>query len=161
MTHSAPSEEHSPDTSSRFVKFPANYASLDEVREFVGQAAEDCGLGPKAVYAVQMAADEAFTNVIEHSYGGESQEIIELTCQIDRDRMVIQLRDCGRPFNPDEIEAPDTTGELEDRETGGLGLFFMRQLMDEVRFEFFPATGEQEACNIVTMVKLKERPGKA
>ena len=66
----------------RQVIFPARFSMLDEVRDFVKLAAEACGLDAKAVYSVQLAVDEAFTNVVEHAYGGECEEDIECTCQV-------------------------------------------------------------------------------
>ena len=64
--------------------FTAQFANLDNVREFVGDAAQKCGLNASAIYAAQLAVDEAFSNIIEHAYGGECMEMIECTCQIMR-----------------------------------------------------------------------------
>ena len=138
--------------------YPAQFESLDAVRDFVGQAAKSCGLDETAVYAVQMAVDEAFTNIIEHAYGGECLEEIQCSCAIGKDELTITLKDCGEPFNPVEVPEPDLDAGLEQRQAGGLGLFFIRNLMDEVQFTFVPKTAGQEGCNILTMVK---RKGKA
>jgi serine/threonine-protein kinase RsbW len=140
----------------RSMVYTAQFDNLDQVREFVGQAAEACGLEPSAVYAVQLAVDEAFTNIIEHAYGGENdKDKIECLCKLERNGLTVTLKDCGNPFNPLDIPDPDLTADLEEREVGGLGLFFMNQLMDEVRFDISvePATGK--ACNILSMVKHK------
>ena len=139
--------------------FPARYESLEAVRQMVGEAAQECGLKNAAVYAVEMAVDEAFTNIIEHAYLGESDEEITLACEIEKDQLVIFLRDCGRPFNPDEIPAPDVNAPLEERQVGGLGLFFMRNLMDEVNFSFKSEEAGVDNCNVLRMVKRKERSG--
>ena len=61
------------------------------------------------------------------------------------------LRDYGRPFDPASVPEPDLHASLEDRRGSGLGLYFMRQLMDKVHFEFTPDSG-----NVLTMVKRKE-----
>ena len=137
--------------------FSALFENLERVRAFVGQEAQDCCLDEAAQYAVQLAVDEAFSNIIEHAYGGESQEKIECTCQVTESGLVITLRDCGRPFNPASIPTPDLEAELEDRDIGGLGLYFIQQLMDEVEFTFArePETGKY--CNLLRMVKHKER----
>lgn len=140
----------------RSIIFPAVFESLENVRLFVAQDAELYGLPPSAVYAVQLAVDEAFTNIIEHAYGGECQEKIECTSQITDEGLVITLQDCGKEFNPSSIPAPDLDAELEEREIGGLGLYFMRQLMDEVSFTFIPAKDERPGCNLLRMVKRKE-----
>jgi serine/threonine-protein kinase RsbW len=139
------------------IVFSALFENLERVRAFVGQEAEECCLDEAAQYAVQLAVDEAFSNIIEHAYGGESQEKIECTCQITEAGLVITLRDCGRPFNPASVPVPDLEAELEDRDIGGLGLYFIQQLMDEVDFTFTrePETGRH--CNLLRMVKHKER----
>ncbi len=137
--------------------FPAVFKSLDEARSFVAEEAKIYGLSPREVYAVQLAVDEAFTNIVEHAYGGECQEKIECTCQITDEGLVITLRDCGKQFNPLEVPDPNLEAELEEREIGGLGLYFMRQLMDEVSFTFIPQSGGEAGCNLLRMVKRKEQ----
>lgn len=136
--------------------FSAQFSNLELLREFVKEAAVECGLDDSAVYAAQLAADEAATNIIEHAYGGESLEQIECKCQVKEDRLIIQLRDCGNPFEPNRIPNPDLEAELEDRDVGGLGLYFIRQLMDEVEFEFMRDPDSGKCCNILRMIKFKE-----
>jgi anti-sigma regulatory factor (Ser/Thr protein kinase) len=137
--------------------FRANFTSLDEVREFVGKAAIRCGLEEDAVYAVQMATDEAFTNIVEHAYGGECLESVQCSYQISSKGLEISLKDCGQIFDPAVIPEPNLHASLEEREVGGLGLYFMRQLMDKVDFVFEPGMEEGKGCNIVTMFKRKRR----
>jgi len=127
--------------------YPGRFDSLASIGEFVTQAAEQAGLDAQAAYAVQTAVDEACTNIIEHSYGGEGRGEIACTCRINDEGLTVILRDQGRPFDPDSIPRPDLSTSLEDRQESGLGLFFMRYLMDEVRFEF------TDSGNVLTMVK--------
>lgn len=143
-------------TSPQTVTYTARFENLDRVRDFVGDQAERSGFEPAAVYAVQLAVDEAFSNIIEHAYGGESDEEIECQVQTGRKEMVISLRDCGKPFEPDDVPQPDLTAELEEREIGGLGLYFIRQLMDEVEFSFVTHPDTGRYCNLLRMVKRKE-----
>ena len=133
---------------SRTLTFPGRFDSLAAIGELVTRAAEDAGLDARAAYAVQMAVDEACTNIIEYAYGGEGRGDIECTCRIEEDGLTVILRDYGRPFDPDCVPEPDLKACLEDRKVGGLGLYFMRQLMDELRFEFTEDSG-----NVLTMVK--------
>ncbi len=144
---------------SRKAVYTAQFDNLDEIRMFVGEAARDCGLESAQIYAVQLAVDEASSNIIEHAYGGESQELIECTCTLTPTRLIITLKDCGIHFDPSQIDDPDLTSGIEERQPGGLGLYFMRQLMDEVTFTIVPGQGEVKDCNILTMVKNKEERG--
>jgi len=133
------------------LSFAGRFDSLAAISEFVGRAAEAARLDERAVYAVQLAVDEACSNIIEHAYGGEGRGDIDITCCIDGDGLTVVLRDYGRPFDPNSVPPPDVHASLEDRNGRGLGLYLMRQLMDEVRFEFTPDAG-----NVLTMVKRKQ-----
>lgn len=133
---------------SQTAMFPGRFDNLAAIGEFVSRAAEAAGLDDRAVYEVQMAVDEACSNIIEHAYGGEGHGPIECTCRVEDEGLTVVLYDQGRRFDPSSVPAPDLSSRLEDRTGGGLGLYFMRQLMDEVRFEFTPDAG-----NRLTMVK--------
>ena len=133
--------------------FPARFDSLVAIGEFVTRAAEAAGLDARAVYGVQMAIEEACANIVQHAYGGEGRGDIECTYIVNDNGLTVILRDCGRPFDPASVPEPDLSSDLEDRKTGGLGLFFIRQLMDQVRFEFTPGSG-----NVLTMVKHRGAP---
>jgi serine/threonine-protein kinase RsbW len=142
--------------STQSATFPAQFKSLDEVREFATRQAEASGFGPDEIYAVKMAVDEGFTNIIEHAYGGECQEEIECSCQTNDDVITITLIDCGQSFNPLEVPEPDLESDLDDRMIGGLGMFFIHQLMDEVRYTFITKSEEEGDCNVLTMIKRKK-----
>lgn len=138
---------------SRTLTFPGRFESLAAISEFVTRAARAAGLDSCAVDAVQLAVDEACSNIIEHAYGDEGHGDIECTCHNDSEGLTVILRDQGRPFDPSGVPDPDLYPALDDETCtgGGLGLYFMRQLMDQVRFEFAPDSG-----NVLTMVKQKE-----
>jgi serine/threonine-protein kinase RsbW len=125
----------------------SDLANLPRVLDFVRAHCIAAGLSDDAVFACELATDEACTNVIEHAYGGAGGEI-RISCSRNDDRFVVRVHDRGQPFNPAEVAAPALSGTLSEREIGGLGLHFMRSLMDEVRFEF-----DQDDGNTLTMVK--------
>jgi serine/threonine-protein kinase RsbW len=131
--------------------FPGRFGSLATISEFVAAAAQNAGLNEHAIYAVQMAVDEACTNIIEHAYGGEGRGDIECTCRIDDSGLTVILRDHGHHFDPSCVPEPDLGVCLEDRDVGGLGLHFIRKLMDEARFEVAP-----DSSNVLTLVKHRE-----
>ncbi len=131
------------------MKFPASFDYLDEIREFVGVKARAAGFGDKDVYSIQLATDEAASNVIDHAYSGIKNGSIELTCEFKEDRLVITLLDHGKPFDPSKVVEPDVKARLSERKIGGLGIYLMHKLMDEVRFEV-TASG-----NLLTLVKRK------
>lgn len=128
--------------------FPGKFKSLAEIGEFVTRFGEAAGLDAREIYAVQLAVDEACSNIIQHAYGGEGEGDIECTCSIDEEGLTVVLRDEGCPFDPDEAPEPDLDADIDERKIGGLGLYFIRQLMDQVGFDFTPDEG-----NVLTMVK--------
>jgi serine/threonine-protein kinase RsbW len=132
------------------VQFAAKFEYLDEIREFVGAIARDGGFSDKDVYNIQLATDEAASNIIEHAYENITDGLLELSCGMRDDLMTIVLIDHGESFDPSEIPLPDLKADLSDRKIGGLGIFLMRKLMDDVHYEVKPNKG-----NILTMTKRK------
>jgi anti-sigma regulatory factor (Ser/Thr protein kinase) len=132
----------------RTAIFSAKFENLDAIREFVAQAAKDAGFTEKGIYAIQLAADEACSNIIEHAYKEDSSGEIECTCSQDEENLVIIFHDHGCCFDPSEIPEPVLNATLKERQIGGLGLYMMSQLMDHVQYE---ALGE--AGNVLTLKK--------
>jgi len=133
----------------------SDLANLKTIINFVTEAAQKAKFDEKDVFAVQMAVDEACTNIIVHAYADAPGDI-HLTCQVKSGECTITIRDHGRSFDPGSVPPPDLTGNLEERRVGGLGLHFMRELMDELHFSFDPVEGNQ-----VVMVKRSSRTDEA
>ena len=131
--------------------FPGRYESLTKIRDFVSQIAKKAGLNEADVYAVELAVDEACSNIIEHAYGEENVGEIQCTCQESRWALTIMLRAHGKPFDPTSIPQPDLSLPIERLKPGGAGLFLMRKMMDQVTFEF-----NSESGNTLTMTKRKK-----
>lgn len=131
--------------------FKARYANLDSIREFVGRHAQQAAFHERDVYAVQLAADEASTNIIQHAYGGEGEHEIEVECQVLPGTLTIILRDQGRAFDPASVPEPNVNARLQERKVGGLGMYLIRQLMDEVQYETSSLGG-----NVLRLVKHAE-----
>ncbi|HOM67149.1 MAG TPA: ATP-binding protein [Brevefilum fermentans] len=130
--------------------YPANYKSLATISQFIIEQAEDAGFSPKDVYAIQIAVDEACSNIIDHAYGGENLGEITIKFNNFKNKIQIILIDKGKPFILEDVPEPDLTSPLETRKERGLGVFFMKNFMDSVLFEFSKSEG-----NILTMEKNK------
>ena len=128
--------------------FPARFEFLDEIRELVAEVARIGGFSEKEVYSLQLAADEAASNIIEHAYAGVSNASLDVTCNFDGDKIVITMHDNGRPFDPSKVKQPNLKASLSERQIGGLGMYLMRKLMDEVHYEANSRTG-----NVLIMTK--------
>ncbi len=133
----------------RALNFPARFEYLDEIRNYVGRQARAAGFNDKEIYSVQLATDEAASNIIEHAYDGIPNGSVELTCEFKGGRLTITLRDHGRSFDPSKVAKPDVKADLSERKIGGLGIYLMHKLMDEVRYK------TTAAGNLLTLVKRK------
>jgi serine/threonine-protein kinase RsbW len=130
--------------------FPGQYTSLEAISDFIAQAAQEAGFDSKGIYAIKLAVDEACSNIIEHSYGEKNEGNICCDYKIIHNGLEITIQDWGKPFNPDEVPDPNFNVVLEDLEPRGAGLYFMKNLMDEVMFDFESGDG-----NILVMIKRK------
>lgn len=130
--------------------FAGNYQNLAAIGEFVVKTATDEGFSSKEIYAIQTAVDEACANIIDHAYKGENLGEIKIAITSFTDRIEIFIEDTGESFDPDEVPAPDITSLLEVRKERGLGVFFIRKLMDEATFDCSSAE-----CNTLTLIKYK------
>lgn len=136
------------------ITFEATFDNLDEIREFVGEAARQVGFSDKVVYSIQLAADEASSNIIEHAYAGVTGGKLEIDLSTSENELKIVLRDQGKSFDPTSVPEPNVKADLSDRKIGGLGMYLMRKLMDEVTYESSPNKG-----NTLTMIKRLEDSG--
>lgn len=109
--------------------------------------AQVAGFEKFAVYSIEMAVDEACSNIIEHAYGGEGKGDIRCTCMLTDRSLTITLSDRGKSFDPSSVPPPNLSDDIDARQAHGLGLYFIRQWMDEVQFR--SNSGE----NTLTMVK--------
>ena len=116
----------------------------------MGDIARAGGFGDKDVYNIQLAADEAASNIIEHAYEGVSDGLLEISCGMNSNTITIILVDHGESFDPSEVPLPDLKADLSERKIGGLGIFLMRKLMDEVHYE-----AKSNKINVLTMIKRK------
>jgi anti-sigma regulatory factor (Ser/Thr protein kinase) len=124
--------------------------NLERVAEFVSDAAKKSALTTRQSDDVQMAVDEAVTNVMEHAYAGRTDGNISIKLRVDEKVVQVEIRDQGKAFDPKKVKKPNIKGPLSERSIGGLGVFFMRKLMDKVEFK------HDEAGNLTRMTKKRK-----
>jgi serine/threonine-protein kinase RsbW len=125
------------------MRFPANFQYLDEIRDFVAEIARKGGFDGKEIYSIQLAADEAASNIIEHAYEGIPNGEIEISCGMNGRTLKITMLDHGKSFDPSTVKPPNLKADLSKRKIGGLGIYLMRKLMDDVRYESIPGQGNR------------------
>lgn len=105
--------------------------SLPEISEFILSATKGSGLDEREAFHLMMAVDEACTNIIKYGRSGE----IEIRCDVEDGQVEVEIRDEGVPFNPLEAPAPKIKAPLEERKVGGLGIYVIRTLTEDLRYE--------------------------
>jgi len=113
----------------------AELESLQVFRDFITDSCARFKIPDGIVFELKLAVDEACTNIIQHGYQGMDPGSIILSIRIDADRILVQITDFGRIFEPAEAPKPDVEAALEDRELGGLGLFLIYQTMDNIDYQ--------------------------
>lgn len=120
--------------------FPGVVDSLDSLRDYMGELAEQAGLVKKATYSLKLAVDETATNII--LYGYQQVDIegdVVVLSEISDEWLTVILVDTAAPFNPLTKKMPDAddlTRPLDEREIGGLGIFLTIQGVDEFLYEY-------------------------
>ena len=114
----------------------AELESLPVFRELIETGCrQQPGIDDRTCYDLKLSVDEACANIITHGYADMDPGSIILTLQFDPRQVVVTITDFGHPFEPSEAPMPDVSAALEDRPTGGFGLYFIYQTMDEVTYE--------------------------
>jgi serine/threonine-protein kinase RsbW len=130
------------------LQVEAKVEQLARIREFIADAMRAFGLDDRKSFEVQLAVDEACANIMHYAYS-EAGGVIELSCERRNDAVRVIIKDQGKPFDPTAVPPPDLDADVEDRAVGGLGIYFMRRMMDAVSYKF--RNGE----NVLTMLKRK------
>lgn len=112
----------------------AELETLGIFRDNIAEACSENKISDDFCHDLQLAMDEACTNIIQHGYAGVDPGSIILELLIDENDVTMSITDFGYPFEPSEAPKPDVEAALEDRPSGGFGLFFIYSIMDSVDY---------------------------
>ena len=118
----------------REICVDGNLVNLSQIARFVSDQALKLGISEDVAYDIEIAVDEACTNVVEHAYGDGASGVVRVCCTASDAEFIVRVTDYGKAFDPSRVPAPDLALPLEDRDIGGLGLYFMNTLMDSVEY---------------------------
>jgi serine/threonine-protein kinase RsbW len=120
----------------------ASLDNLKEIRSYINRVGEYLGVSESALADLRLVVDEAVTNVVIHGYG-ELDGIVEIHMEGDGDAVIIRIRDQAKSFNPSLVVEPQLDTALKDRPFGGMGIFLIRKMTDEVEFLSLPGGGNE------------------
>jgi len=113
----------------------AQVAEVTRVIDWVETCSRQDGLARDLTYVVMLAVEEAVMNVIGYAFADQPPpHSITLRLDIDQAKIVAEVTDNGRPFDPTAMPEPDLSLPLEQRRVGGLGIHLMRTMMDRLDY---------------------------
>lgn len=136
------------------VKVPAQFGYLRVLRKFVSQLGKKYNFTPSELYAFTASVDEACTNIIEHGYG-QKDGSITMKAIVKNESFTIELVDRGKTFDPNQVARPDLQEYVNQRKKGGLGLFIIHKLIDQIDY-FTSIEG-----NVLRLTKFRQREQEA
>jgi len=136
------------------LEVKAKLKNLAVIDDFINESMKQLGMNKDETLQVRLAVNEACTNIIQHAYSGESEKPIIILCSMSGNECVIEIRDWGKPFDPDSVPLPDTESDLFERKEGGVGIFLMRQMMNDVRYVF--RSGRYNELRMIKHIKQED-----
>jgi serine/threonine-protein kinase RsbW len=117
--------------------------NLSEIRDFVSGNALEAGIPSSTIDNIILAVDEACTNIIKHAYKLSPKGEIIIRIDYDEEKFTITIIDYGKSFEPDRIPRPDLQKYYLEHRVGGLGMYLMKSLMDNVEYITVPGKYNQ------------------
>ena len=122
-------------------------SEVSKLNEFVEEIGNEFSLTPDVVFNLNLVLEEAVVNVINYANPKEEHQSIYLSASLRKGSIVLILTDTGKEFDPTMAPDVDITLSADEREIGGLGIFLIRQIMNEVKYERI------DGKNILTLEK--------
>ena len=129
---------------------PSSTENLALIREFVTAVGTQAGFTDDEVARLELAVDEACTNVIEHAYGHDITKEVVVRAIFDNEELRIDVVDTGRGFNPLTVPQPSLEQLVAERRSGGLGMQVIKRIMDQVSYEMIP--GQKNELHMVKRI---------
>jgi anti-sigma regulatory factor (Ser/Thr protein kinase) len=123
------------------LSLPGTLDSLEPIADLVLEQARRAGLDPKATYQLRLAVDEIATNIVVHGYQEHGQTgNIDVTAEVDEHSLTVTLEDCAVHYDPFDRDIQrvedDFSKPLEERNIGGLGVYFAMRAVHDFRYEY-------------------------
>ena len=106
------------------------------LEDFMEHVATAAGLDPALTMSLNLALEEAVTNVIMYAYPKGTEGAVDIDVTLDGGELCFVLSDSGTPFDPTAAPEADISLGVEERPIGGLGIFLVRKIMDQVTYQY-------------------------
>jgi serine/threonine-protein kinase RsbW len=108
---------------------------LEKIHSTVERIINEWGIPLQLGMCINLAIEEAFTNVVNYAFHDNEQHLVDIEFIKKEDQIEIIITDDGQHYDPTQKDDPQTDLPLEDRPVGGLGIFLIRKLMDNVEYQ--------------------------
>jgi len=125
------------------LKVKSRTENLSEIRDFVSGNARAADIPEVTVENIILAVDEACTNIIKHAYNLSPEGEIIIKIDYDEEKFMVTIIDYGKSFKPDRVPLPDLQKYYREHRVGGLGMYLMKSLMDDVEYISIPGKYNQ------------------
>ena len=116
------------------IRVPATLESLHVLLEFVTSCAERRGVGQARIREIELVMEELLVNIFNYAYPDRPGDV-EMVCRLDdAGSLLVEIADEGIPFNILTREDPDHEAGIEERNIGGLGIFFVKRFIRDIRY---------------------------
>jgi serine/threonine-protein kinase RsbW len=112
--------------------------NLSAIRDFVSSYVAEAGIAQDVIENIILAVDEACTNIIKHAYHSVPDGEIIIKLKTTGSKLIVSITDFGNSFAPEKIPEPDLQKYYRQRRVGGLGMYLMKTLMDDVKYNSVP-----------------------
>lgn len=134
-------------TIERRLTLPNDIETIPQLNEFIDNMAEEAGLDMSFTMSLNLALEEAVVNVMTYAYPEGTAGTVDIDIKTNGEQLTCVLSDSGTPFDPTQTPDADTTLSAEERPIGGLGIFLVRQIMDDISYQYV------DNKNVLTLTK--------
>jgi anti-sigma regulatory factor (Ser/Thr protein kinase) len=127
--------ESLPDQKERHLILHNDIQQIPQLAEFVETIADEAGLDQGCAMNLNLALEEAVTNVIMYAYPPKTDGLVDIEAILRSNQLEFIISDSGTPFDPTAAPEADTTLGVDERQIGGLGIFLVRKIMDSVEYK--------------------------
>jgi anti-sigma regulatory factor (Ser/Thr protein kinase) len=118
----------------KFLYLKNNISEIEKLTEMVNEFGKRHTLSGNVIHDATLALEEIVSNIVFYAYTDEDEHEIEVVMGINRDQLFFKVKDDGIAFNPLKNPEPDVSKPFEEKEIGGLGIYLVKNLMDELEY---------------------------
>ena len=132
----------------RHIVLKNEVAEVKRMQTFLFSVCSELNIDDATYRSINLALEEAVVNVINYAYPKGKRGHVEISSRVEGNRLLLTIKDSGAPFDPTQAAEADTTTDLRRRAIGGLGIYLVRNLMDDMKYE-----RTDDGYNMLTLVK--------